>query len=430
MPNMCLIPGNEFLLNSLRVLYVEDDLEICQEMTELLSRYVRQVFPCQDARTGLTCHREQNPDLIITDIRMAFVDGLDMIRQIRQSDPDIPVIVTTAHSSEDYFIRSIELGIDRYLLKPVLPKQILEALTYCARRQWNQRQRNAAARYQEFILDLHPNLLIVLDQERIEYLNQTFLNFAGVSSLQEFKERYNSLEPFLDPPATSAAEGWSSRLLHLACADIPIVFMHHPDAPNSTRQPFAVSCNKHAENNKIIYTFADVTSIENQLRDLRKKAFQDSLTGICNREMLVNVLNGEFKRAARHGSALSIIMIDLDHFKRVNDAFGHLAGDLVLREMSRFIKNKLRGSDVLARWGGEEFMIVTPGTSLEAAHTLAEKIRELVATHTFPQVGTMTASFGVAEFRVGDDQTSLTSRADQALYTAKLDGRNCVRSAQ
>ncbi|MBF0153219.1 MAG: diguanylate cyclase [Magnetococcales bacterium] len=423
-------PKDEILVNSLRVLYVEDNLEIREEMTELLVGHVSQVYPCQSAQQGLETYQEQQPDLIITDIRMAFMDGLSMVQKIRQMDADVPVIVTTAFSNDDYFIRSIDLGIDSYLLKPVLPEKLTDALLRCAKRLWNKRQRDAADGYLSFVLEIHPNYLMVLNRGRIEYLNQTFLNFARVDTLQEFLERFKNLDPFLDPHRGNQPRNWVARLQYLVTTNIPIVFMHHPDNPGGTRQPFIVSSNQLPEENRIVFTFADITSIENQLRDLRVKAFQDPLTGVCNREMLGDILRAEFKRAERHKTPLCLIMIDIDHFKQINDSFGHPAGDLVLQQMSVLVKENLRGSDTFARWGGEEFIIVTPDTNQDAALKLAEKIRLIISSHIFPKVEHITASFGVAAFQTGDTPLRLAERVDQALYAAKHAGRNCVRDYQ
>ncbi|MBF0426131.1 MAG: diguanylate cyclase [Magnetococcales bacterium] len=420
-------PRYNMLLGALSVLYVEDNSEIRDEMSELLSRHVKRVFPCPDAASGFATYQQESPDLLITDIRMPHMDGLDMVQRIRQTDPDIPVIVTTAYGSDDYFVRAIELGVDRYLFKPVLPAHLIEAVTRCAKNQWNQRQRDAAEGYQRFVLDIHPNLLMVLNKGRIEFLNRTFLNFARLDSVSEFLDRHPGLESFLDPREEAATTGWVDHLRKVATSDTPILFMHHPDNPEATRQPFVLSCNQLPEEGRMIFTFADVTGIENQLRDLKVKAFRDPLTGICNRETLADTLRAECKRAERHRIPLSVIMMDLDHFKQINDNFGHMTGDAILQRVAMLVKENLRGSDTLARWGGEEFMVVTPDAPCAAARKLAEKIRAIVETYTFPQVGRVTASFGVATFQPGDDPASLTGRADQALYAAKRAGRNCVR---
>ncbi|MFM9012834.1 MAG: GGDEF domain-containing protein, partial [Gemmatimonadota bacterium] len=126
---------------------------------------------------------------------------------------------------------------------------------------------------------------------------------------------------------------------------------------------------------------------------------------------------------------LSVILVDLDDFKRVNDTYGHNAGDDVLRGVARLLQQRGRLSDTVGRWGGEEFVLVCPGTTLLEAHALAESLRERIASRDFSGVGRRTASLGVATARPGETPDALLARADEALYEAKSAGRNRVREA-
>lgn len=152
----------------------------------------------------------------------------------------------------------------------------------------------------------------------------------------------------------------------------------------------------------------------------------DSLTGLLNRRKFEEILEYELGRCARYHSPLSIILIDLDNFKSVNDHFGHLIGDKVLQEFSSHIQKQVRDSDVVARWGGEEFLLVLPETGKTMAVYLAEKLRLGLEQTVFSGPGQIQASFGVAEYRPGDDVDNLFKRADAALYDAKQRGRNQV----
>ena len=121
-------------------------------------------------------------------------------------------------------------------------------------------------------------------------------------------------------------------------------------------------------------------------------------------------------------------MFDIDHFKRVNDRYGHSYGDLVLKDLCRLIRGLIRQGDMLIRWGGEEFIILLPATEIDEAAQLAERIRQDVETERFPEVGSITISLGVAQLRKGDNIDSLLKRVDNALYHAKQSGRNRVVS--
>ena len=165
-------------------------------------------------------------------------------------------------------------------------------------------------------------------------------------------------------------------------------------------------------------------------RELEVLAGTDRLTGLYNRRKLDQILEDEVVRRRRYGSGFSVIMADLDRFKHVNDTYGHAVGDVVLVEFARLLKENTREADALARFGGEEFVIVCRHSSLDGCRALAEKMRETIAAHRFPTIGELTASFGVAGCREDDTAATLLARADAALYRAKKAGRNRVESDQ
>ncbi|HHW01585.1 MAG TPA: PAS domain S-box protein [Thermoanaerobacterales bacterium] len=161
---------------------------------------------------------------------------------------------------------------------------------------------------------------------------------------------------------------------------------------------------------------------------LYRQSITDPLTNVYNRRFFMQMLEQEMERTRRYGKSFSVIMFDLDHFKSVNDRFGHSAGDMVLKSVADMIKGRTRKTDYFARWGGEEFIILLPETSVEDAAGLAEELREQLSSMTLPEVGGVTASFGVAGYRPSDTIDTILLRADSMLYEAKAAGRNCVRS--
>ncbi|MDY7537865.1 GGDEF domain-containing protein [Undibacterium sp. 5I1] len=163
---------------------------------------------------------------------------------------------------------------------------------------------------------------------------------------------------------------------------------------------------------------------KNQL--LEQLAVKDRLTGLFNRLKLDQILEDELVRSRRYASIFSVVLLDVDHFKSVNDNFGHPVGDQVLKEMSNILEQSTREVDIVGRWGGEEFMIICPDTDIEGAYKLAEKLRLEIASHLFQIVGTKTASFGVAGSNKNDTPQSLLTRVDEALYRSKKMGRNRV----
>jgi polar amino acid transport system substrate-binding protein len=172
--------------------------------------------------------------------------------------------------------------------------------------------------------------------------------------------------------------------------------------------------------------------VEKELQEAVKKttklSITDTLTGIRNRLYLDQFLEEEIQRSQRYGNHLSIILIDIDDFKKVNDQYGHIIGDKVLVDLVDMISPMIRKTDVFGRWGGEEFLIICTETDLNNAVILAEGIRSKIDAYTFDTVGKKTVSMGVTDFVPNDTIVSMISRADKALYRAKEHGKNRVAS--
>lgn len=162
------------------------------------------------------------------------------------------------------------------------------------------------------------------------------------------------------------------------------------------------------------------------LHQVEKMAETDSLTETYNRRKFDEVVVLEQEQIMRGKLPFSVIMLDIDRFKRVNDRYGHSAGDLVLKMLCDVVRRLIRQGDMLIRWGGEEFLIVLPATQLSEAGPLARRIRQAVREQQFPEVGQITVSLGVAQLRRKDSVNSLIQRVDQALYQAKQKGRDRV----
>lgn len=166
-------------------------------------------------------------------------------------------------------------------------------------------------------------------------------------------------------------------------------------------------------------------------RALEIQATTDPLTHLCNRRFLNTTLDLELARSSRYQSVFSVILFDVDNFKKINDHYGHLVGDEVLVGIARLLRQHCRQSDILARWGGEEFLVLLPNTHSLEAQDKAEELRLAIRTFSFDQVGQITCSFGVAALNLAQEETcyQITNRADLALYEAKTHGKDQVRVA-
>ncbi|MCT4660748.1 MAG: diguanylate cyclase [Tissierellales bacterium] len=170
--------------------------------------------------------------------------------------------------------------------------------------------------------------------------------------------------------------------------------------------------------------------LKHAYEQLEFMANKDPLTGLLNRRAMMERIGLEKNRSKRIGTSLSIILADIDYFKKINDYYGHDVGDEVLVDLSKLFKSTLRATDAICRWGGEEFLILLPDTTIEEAIIVAEKLRLEVASHSFRDAlpaGKITMTMGVAEFKDHSTTKNWIKIADQALYRGKKDGRNCVR---
>lgn len=166
--------------------------------------------------------------------------------------------------------------------------------------------------------------------------------------------------------------------------------------------------------------------LEHDYKKIELLSITDKLTQLYNRTKIDDLFKLELSKVGRYQEPLAVIMLDLDHFKSVNDSYGHQVGDRVLQELAAILRENVRDCDHLGRWGGEEFIIIAPNTDLSQAHRQAEKLRQAIEAYDFSEVGHKTGSFGVATYRSGDSEASLTRRADDCLYLAKERGRNTV----
>jgi diguanylate cyclase (GGDEF)-like protein len=174
--------------------------------------------------------------------------------------------------------------------------------------------------------------------------------------------------------------------------------------------------------------FINRRKIQMQTRALEELAMNDSLTGIMNRRHFLTEIDKEMTRSQRHGHDLSLAIFDVDHFKNVNDKYGHLTGDKVLVSLCRLIQDNIRPHDIFSRWGGEEFILLSPDTNAALMADLCERLREMIANHAEEGLPPITASFGLSDYHTGDSIEGMIQRADVALYKAKYGGRNCIRS--
>lgn len=282
---------------------------------------------------------------------------------------------------------------------------------------------NLQEQYIKTIMDSQKNIVIVTDGESIIYANQAFFDYFGYATIDQFRAEHPCICDFFQ-------HGESKEFLQTYIDGVlwtDYLIQHHAQehkvkiSVDGQTSIFTVHSQKMDYENQIrhVVVFTDITR-------LNELATQDVLTKVANRFQFDKVLEHSITLSERYGRALSMILLDIDYFKDVNDRYGHLVGDEVLKKLAQILLQGIRKSDVIARWGGEEFVILLPDSELSSAVKLAESLRIRISESDFSPVDQITCSIGVVRWNEGENADQVLKRADEKLYLAKEAGRNRV----
>ncbi len=413
----------------IKLLYVEDEAIIREQLERLLRRVVKDVITAKNGEEGLSAFKEHSPEIIVTDIKMPQMTGLEMAKEIRKIDRDIPIIITTAHSESEFLLEAIEISVSDFLLKPVDTDNLIKVIERKSHDIILEKELVKQQRRFETILNFQDNMIILTDGVDIIEGNKSFLDFFAAEDIGAFRKMYGCIDSQLIGDERIIYkidnESWIKNLLDGKFEKNVAKIVNIKTGESRT---FMVKATKFPEEEEELYivSMSDITDMEEEAKTLERLATTDPLTKIYNRLKLNELLAFEVKKSDRYKLPLSLIMLDIDHFKEINDTYGHDVGDEVLVKLCESIAAVIRETDIFARWGGEEFMIMLPNTSLDGAKTMAENLRKTVESANFGKAGTITASFGVSEYIPDSNMREMLKKVDDALYAAKRGGRNMV----
>ena len=376
-----------------------------------------------EAKAALALGR---PDLVVVAARLPDGPTAPLLASLVGGESPPAVFLAGTPGDIAAVLAAVALPGLRLLPLPLSPGLAEAALDEAAADIAARRHAEDGWRLAKRLLDEIPHLSAIFAGDELLGLNRAFLRFLGVGSLGEFKAKGTPLERFLAEPPAEGLAAWAGRLPDDALDRDHRLHLVHPDRPHAAPHVFQAAVSRLPGRGRCLLMLADITELELERRELLDLANRDPLTRTLNRRKLGDVLEAETARAARYATPFSLALLDIDHFKHINDSHGHDAGDAVLVELARRLTASLRQVDRLARFGGEEFVVAAPGIDLAGAAELAERLRRAVADEPFVGVGRVTASFGLAAWRPGDSPEDLLKRADEALYRAKDGGRNRV----
>ena len=478
-----------------KVVIVDDDRTQLTALQLTLEAQGYNVVPVQMGEDVLPTLERETPDLLMLDILMPNINGFELLSQIKSDErwTDLPVLMISILEPEEASVQSLGLGAADFVAKPFRAKELgarVDAQVRAGRllRQARVEAQQAAvqAAVRSEMLDILHEITTQLDPDEIyQVLANRVMHALEISRCSivlsgqntnvgtvvvaadrpeagqfeidlngypEVRRALETNEPVLvrdvetDPLLEDVRNEWFARGQPIdtrSMLAIPFEMRGRPrgvfylrtfagDAPlDEQDQQFATSVITTAVG--VIEKAYDMVDIRSAKERYEFLAATDPLTGCLNRRSLLDRLEGEFERARRYGLALSVLMVDIDHFKQVNDTHGHLVGDEVLRNVGALLRQELRNVDVIARYGGEEFIAVLPETPFDGARVLADRIRAAIAARPFKSDEgefTVTASIGVTALNKDEMQTpeDVLARVDEALYRAKNSGRNQVCS--
>ncbi len=470
-----------------RIMVADDDAALLTTLEAILREHGYDVIPVPGGENLLARLEQTTPDLLMLDIMMPKVDGLQLLERVKQ-DPrwqDLPVLMVSSMPPEEATVRSLGLGAADFVAKPFRVREMLARVEAHLRtgRRLTQARKEARAKAQtveilrEVTDSLRPDEIYHLLARRVARVlgisRCSIVLAAGdeargvvvaayedptLWNLEVDLRRYPEIQRALatgrtvlvadvasDPLYAEVRETWRREGVRVTTRSAIAV-------PFEVRNRIAGVCFLRTAAGDPLLTEADATFAETVIRaavsaiekayDFEatlsdKRRFEvlatiDPLTGCLNRRALVESLEQELDRARRYEFPVTVLMIDLDRFKAINDTRGHLVGDAVLRQLGELLRREARSVDLVARYGGEEFVIVLPNTGSPGGLTFAERLRARIAGHDFAtdlEPLSLTVSIGVATFPAvgGESVEALLAAADQALYRAKHEGRNLVR---
>jgi diguanylate cyclase (GGDEF)-like protein/PAS domain S-box-containing protein len=423
------VPKDQQGRYDVRVLVVEDDPIIRTQVKRMVSKLVAEVQEAADGAAGLALWRSWIPDLVITDIMMPIMDGLEMSAAIKQDDPAAQIIVVTSSGEAQHLRQALEVGIDRFVMKPLDEVLLADALRKCLLDVQRQRELHMARLVFESTTE---GVVVTDDAGQILAVNPAFSVLTGYREDEVLGEKISILAS--GRHGTAFYHAMWEALLGVGRWTGEIVNKRKNGEFYEEWLSIVAVEETSKRATRYVGMFSDITERKREEDHIRRLAHFDLLTGLPNRALFLDRLKRALSRLDRRGGNLALLYLDLDRFKPINDEYGHAFGDQVLIEAAKRMGTCVRDVDMVSRRGGDEFVILLEAADVvsAAAAVAAKLIKAVSAPYDLGgRAVVIGASVGVAIYpENGKDADALLEAADAALYVAKREGRGNFRFAQ
>jgi len=450
-----------------RILIVDDNPLNVKLLAARLTREYYAVLTANNGKEALALAQQEPPDLILLDVMMPEMDGYETCRRLR-ADPrtqHIPVIMVTALSDTEDRIKGLDAGAQDFLSKPIHDVALFARVRSLLRLkmvtdEWRLRHATSSSfgitpvQTEDPIVADNPHILLVIDdalerehiRKALSPLNPTIHHVTKTTEAKATAQTHNfdlvicSLSLQQDDGLRICPELRG----HEETRHLPILLLGDQSDYDRVARGLDLGANDYLlqpiDDVELLARVGNQVKFRRSYEELKKSyeqslslALTDPLTGSFNRRYFDNHLPRLMQRCSTLHKPMALLVLDVDHFKHINDSYGHAAGDSVLQELANRLLYNLRPSDFVARYGGEEFVVVLPETDVATAHSIASRLLETVGLKPFKlgenSENTITISIGMATMQNDDTPALLFHRADQAAYSAKQAGRNRVVAA-